>query len=341
MKISQDASHNRSKNSNSQPTESTSVQSEADLQTKDTPSYESTSSDEDSSISMDQSEPELPQTQSTGQGTQATIVDSTPEQNPANVPQQDNTDSIPEQNSVNAPEESNPSMSTQSADTMSTIGSILKLGEPFRENARPVSSPSLGPTLEVVVPPPKSTAANENAAEDLQNPPKQTDSPNPFLDAPKEGASHIQHQEDNTTTDVDEPQASPRLPRRGRSNPTTPELRPHKRALWTPLGYGTPQYGLPTKAAQRLAKASTPALKPTVRLGRTDSRSVLPTRRSERLAKLKRNMHRPPEEAQLTVSLTTQLPIQPFLESGDSTMREIIDNLGKEYRQANLQARNQ
>lgn len=52
-------------------------------------------------------------------------------------------------------------------------------------------------------------------------------------------------------------------------------------------------------------------------------------------------MHRPPEEAQLTVSLTTQLPIQPFLESGDSTMREIIDNLGKEYRQANLQARNQ
>ncbi|KAL6677049.1 hypothetical protein ACI3LX_005675 [Candidozyma auris] len=59
--------------------------------------------DEDSSISMDQSEPELPQTQSTGQGTQATIVDSTPEQNPANAPQQDNTDSIPEQNSVNAP----------------------------------------------------------------------------------------------------------------------------------------------------------------------------------------------------------------------------------------------
>lgn len=338
---SQDASHNRSKNSNSQPTESTSVQSEADLQTKDTPSYESTSSDEDSSISMDQSEPELPQTQSTGQGTQATIVDSTPEQNPANCPQQDNTDSIPEQNSVNAPEESNPSMSTHSADTMSTIGSILKLGEPFRENAQPVSSPSLGPTLEVVVPRPKSTAANENAAEDLQNPPKQTDSPNPFLDAPKEAASHIQHQEDNTTTDVDEPQASPRLPRRARSNPTTPELRLHKRALWTPLGYGTPQYGLPTKAAQRLAKASTPALKPTERPGRTASRSVLPTRRSERLAKFKRNMHRPPEETQLTVSLTTQLPIQPFLESDDSTMREIIDNLGKEYRQDNLQARNQ
>ncbi|KAL6676943.1 hypothetical protein ACI3LX_005566 [Candidozyma auris] len=197
---------------------------------------------------MDQSEPELPQTQSTGQGTQATIVDSTPEQNPANAPQQDNTDSIPEQNSVNAPEESNPSMSTQSADTMSTIGSISKLGEPFRENARPVSSPSLGPTSEVVVPPPKSTAANENAAEDLQNPPKQTDSPNPFLDAPKEGASHIQHQEDNTTTDVDEPQASPDC---------------------------QDEYGSPTKAAQRLAKASTPALKPTVRSGRTDSRSIL------------------------------------------------------------------
>ncbi|QEL58941.1 hypothetical protein CJJ09_000998 [Candidozyma auris] len=153
---------------------------------------------------------ELPQTQSTGQGLKppsSILLQNKIRQ----LSQQDNTDSIPEQNSVNAPEEQSFHVNSfRRYNVNNWIDS--ETGTLSREC--PAGLLALVGPSEVVVPRPKSTAANENAAEDLQNPPKQTDSPNPFLDAPK--SRLIQHQEDNTTTDVDEPQL-PRSPRRART----------------------------------------------------------------------------------------------------------------------------